>query len=98
MVYMVVETFRNAEPAPIYERLAERGRMMPDNLTYVNSWISEDFSTCWQVMETDDPASFDAWIAQWSDLMDFQVFPVMSSAEARAKAGGDGDPTRLGNA
>lgn len=85
MLYMVIETFKDA-PA-IYERLAEKGRMMPEGLIYVSSWIDEDMSRCFQVMETDDINLFDEWIANWSDLMDFEVIPVITSAEAREKAG-----------
>jgi len=84
MLYMVIEKFKNADPKPIYARLAERGRMMPEGLIYVNSWISEDFSTCWQVMETDDLALMDQWIAHWADLMKFEIVPVLTSAEVRA--------------
>jgi hypothetical protein len=86
---MVVETFlRGARP--VYERAAERGRMLPDGLAYVDSWVDERLDRCFQLMETDDPALFDAWIAQWRDLADFEVVPVISSAEAaeQALAGG----------
>ena len=84
MHYMVIERFTHG-PAPIYSRLAERGRMMPDGLVYVSSWITEDLTTCYQVMETEDPRLFETWIANWSDLMEFDVWPVLSSAEVRAK-------------
>lgn len=86
MLFLVVEKFKDCDHKPIYDRLAEKGRMMPEGLEYVNSWISDDFSTCWQVMEADDPTKFDQWIASWDDLMDFTVVPVMTSAEARAKS------------
>lgn len=84
MHYMVIERFTHG-PEPIYRRLAEKGRMMPDGLVYVSSWITDDLSTCYQVMETDDPAHFEDWIAHWSDLMEFEVRPVLSSAEVRAR-------------
>jgi len=60
MLFMVFEKLAHSNPAPIYQRLAEKGRMMPDGLNYVNSWISEDFATCWQVMETDEQSKLDA--------------------------------------
>lgn len=82
---MVIERFRDGDPAPIYRRLAERGRMMPEGLSYVSSWITEDLTTCYQVMETDNPALFELWIAEWNDLMDFEVIPVLSSAQVRAR-------------
>ena len=86
--YMVVETFTQG-PEPIYERLAERGRMMPEGLQYVDSWIDEtDRSRCFQLMETDDLALFDEWTSNWSDLMEFEVVPVISSAEAAARSQG----------
>jgi Protein of unknown function (DUF3303) len=82
---MVVEQFvRGARP--VYERAAERGRMLPDGLVYVDSWIDESLERCFQLMETDDPALFDEWIANWSDLGEFEVVPVIGSAEATARA------------
>lgn len=87
MHFMVIERFVNSDPGPIYARLAEKGRLMPEGLHYVNSWISEDFSTCWQVMETDDQTKFSEWTRNWDDLVEFEIVPVMSSAEARAKTG-----------
>jgi hypothetical protein len=78
---MVVEEFTHGA-RPIYERLAEKGRMMPDGLEYVDSWIDERMRRCWQLMETDDPALFDEWTANWSDLMSFEIYPVLTSAEA----------------
>jgi hypothetical protein len=85
MLFMVIEKFINRDPQPVYSRLAEKGRMMPEGLTYISSWISDDFSTCWQVMEADDPAKFEEWIRNWDDLVEFKIVPVMTSAEARAK-------------
>ena len=87
MRYLVIERFHDA-PA-IYQRLRERGRMMPDGLSYVESWIAEDLERCFQLVETDDPALFAAWIERWDDLMDFEVVPVVSSAEASARALGE---------
>ena len=84
MHYMVIERFTHG-PAPIYQRLAERGRMMPDGLVYVSSWITDDLTTCYQVMETDDPSLFKDWIANWDDLVEFEVRPVLSSAEVGAR-------------
>jgi len=79
--YMVVERFMHGA-RPVYERAAERGRLLPAGLEYVESWVDEDLSRCFQLMETDDPALFDAWIAGWSDLAEFEVVPVLGSAEA----------------
>jgi hypothetical protein len=84
MVYMIVEHFRNGDPLPVYRRFRDQGRLAPSGVDYVTSWVSEDFRRCFQVMKCDDRRLLDEWIALWDDLMDFEVVPVMSSAEARA--------------
>ena len=84
-LFMVVERFRNGDPAPVYRRYRERGRLAPEGLRYVTSWVSTDGTTCFQVMECEDRALLEAWIAAWSDLVEFSVTPVISSAEAAAK-------------
>ena len=81
---MVVEHFKNGDAAPVYQRFRERGRLAPEGLTYVNSWVDTTLRRCFQLMETDDPTLFDVWIANWSDLVDFEVYPVMTSADAAA--------------
>ncbi len=88
MRFMVIETFKNG-PEPVYARAAERGRMLPPGLSYVESWVdSRRLDRCFQLMEIDDPSLFETWIAAWSDLVDFEVVPVISSAEAAARAAG----------
>jgi hypothetical protein len=82
---MVIERFRNGDAAPVYRRFRERGRLAPDGLTYIASWIDEPMRICYQVMECDDRALLDQWIANWTDLVEFEVIPVMTSAEAVAK-------------
>jgi hypothetical protein len=84
MLYMVIEHFRDGDPLPVYRRFRERGRLAPDGLRYVASWVSEDRKHCYQVMETDDPALLHAWISRWEDLVEFEVVPVTTSAEAAA--------------
>ena len=79
-LYMVVEHFKDA-PA-IYRRFQERGRMAPEGLFYLSSWVEVEFRRCFQLMETDDRRLLDQWIANWSDLTDFEVYPVMTSTEA----------------
>ncbi|HZS60866.1 MAG TPA: DUF3303 family protein [Gemmatimonadaceae bacterium] len=81
-VYMVVEHFRNGDAAPVYRRFRAQGRLAPEGLTYVSSWVDDDLSRCYQVMETHDRALLDQWIANWSDLIEFEVHPVITSAEA----------------
>jgi Protein of unknown function (DUF3303) len=87
MLYMIVEHFRGGDPLPVYRRFRDRGRLAPDGLRYVTSWVSDDFRRCFQVMETDDRELLEAWMANWVDLVDFEVIPVMASAEAVAILG-----------
>jgi hypothetical protein len=82
MLYMVVEHFRNGDAAPVYRRFREKGRMMPEGLEYVSSWIDESIERCYQVMQTADRRLLDQWMANWDDIMDFEVHPVITSAEA----------------
>jgi Protein of unknown function (DUF3303) len=88
MRYMVVELFTQGA-RPVYERLAEKGRMMPPGLEYVESWIDGSLTRCWQLMETEDPALFEEWTANWSDLVTFEIAPVVDSAEAASRAARD---------
>jgi Protein of unknown function (DUF3303) len=87
VLYMVVERFRRGA-APVYERAAEHGRLLPPGLTYVDSWIDERLDRCFQLMETDDRRLLDQWTARWSDLVDFEVVPVITSAEAAERVTG----------
>jgi len=81
MLFMVVEHFKGRNPAAVYKRFAEQGRLMPDGLEYVNSWIEVGMDRCFQVMKTDDPILLQEWIKNWGDLVDFEVIPVVTSAE-----------------
>ena len=85
MLYLVIEHFRNGDPLPIYRRLRAEGRLMPEGLTYVSSWITEDLTRCYQVMETSDRTLLEEWIGRWSDLMAFEVLPVLSSADVQGR-------------
>ena len=80
-LFMVVERFRNGA-APVYRRFRERGRMAPEGLVYVSSWVDENLATCYQVMETTDRELLDEWMRNWEDLVQFEVHPVMTSQEA----------------
>jgi len=84
---MVVERYRRG-PEPVYARVEAKGRMLPDGLRYVDSWVVDDVAMdrCFQLMEADDPALFDEWFAHWADLTEFEVHPVLSSAEAAMRA------------
>ena len=87
MRFMVIERFRDGDPRPVYRRFRDQGRLAPDGLHYVASWVSDDLALCWQVMECDDRALLDAWVARWSDIVDFEVRPVLTSAEVLERIG-----------
>lgn len=92
MLFMVVERFRNRDAKAVYRRLQQSGRMMPEGLSYLGSWIEVNFDRCFQLMECDDPRLFQQWIIQWQDLIDFEVLPVVESkaaAETVASLGGE---------
>jgi hypothetical protein len=82
---MVIEHFRGGDARPVYERFREQGRSAPDGLKYIGSWVTADLAHCYQVMECDDRSLLDEWINAWSDLVEFEVIPVISSREAAAK-------------
>ena len=79
---MVIEQFKGGNSEPVYQRFHERGRMLPEGLSYVDSWVDVNSGRCFQLMETENPQLFDTWIACWSDLVQFEVIPVVTSAEA----------------
>ena len=84
MLFMVIETFRGGDARPVYRRFRDQGRLAPEGLNYVASWVTDDLRRCYQVMECDDRALLDAWIARWEDLVEFEVLPVTTSADAAA--------------
>jgi len=79
---MVIETFRNQDAKPVYARFREEGRMLPEGLAFVESWVSADLERCFQIMECDDEALLQRWTANWSDLVEFEIVPVVTSADA----------------
>ena len=82
MLFMVIERFKNRDAKAVYSRFKEKGRMMPDGLTYVGSWVEYNFDRCFQLMECDDPRLFQQWLVHWEDLGDFEIVRVVSSADA----------------
>ena len=82
MLFMVVERFRTPGALDVYRRARAQGRMIPDDVQYVASWVDLDFATCWQLMEAERPEALDPWLHAWRDLVDFDVIPVRTSAEA----------------
>ena len=92
MLFMIVERFRDGNARPVYERFRRQGRLAPQGLTYVSSWVTSDLTRCYQVMECDDRALLMQWIAAWEDIVDFEIHAVVTSAEATARVLGDGAP------
>ena len=84
MLYMVLEHFKG-DPAPVYRRFRERGRLAPEGLRYVDSWVTSDLQRCYQVMECADRRLLEQWMNEWKDLVDFEVIPIVKSAEAAAR-------------
>ena len=82
MLYMIIEHFKNNDPVPVYRRFRDRGRLAPNGLQYISSWVDEKLERCFQIMETADRDLLDQWITNWSDIVDFEVFAVVSSKEA----------------
>lgn len=83
MLFMVVERFRNRDAKAVYRRFREQGRGMPDGLRYVGSWIEANLERCFQLMECDDARLLQQWVAHWGDLIEFEIVPVVPSAETR---------------
>ena len=81
-LYMIIEHYRNGDAVPVYRRFRDRGRLAPQGLSYISSWVDTKLERCYQLMETDNPQLLDEWMAEWCDLVDFEVHPVFTSAEA----------------
>jgi len=84
MLFMVIETFCNHDARSIYRRLRDKGRMMPEGLAFVSSWVAADLGRCFQVMECGDVTLLQRWVTQWSDLMEFEIVPVVPGKETAA--------------
>jgi hypothetical protein len=91
MTFMIIETYQPGKTTEIYNRFQEKGRMLPEGVHYINSWVTEDLRTCYQLMEAGNIESIREWISHWNDLVDFEVRRVISSAEAAGKAAASPD-------
>jgi hypothetical protein len=91
MLFMIIERFKDRDPTPVYTRFREHGRMMPEGLRYVDSWIEANFDRCFQLMECDDAIMLQRWILQWRDLMEFEIVPVVPSQIVREMFPPSGD-------
>ena len=87
MLYMIVEHFRDGDAVPVYRRFRDQGRLAPDGLRYVGSWVTDDLRRCFQVMECENPELLARWTASWKDLIEFEIIPVVTSADALAAVG-----------
>jgi hypothetical protein len=85
MHFLVIEHFHDGDPVPVYQRFRAQGRLMPEGLQYVSSWITEDLTRCYQVMEAPDRGLLDEWMGHWSDLVAFEVMPVLSSVQVQER-------------
>lgn len=83
MQYLIIERFHPGKLKEIYQRFDEKGRMLPEGVTYINSWIDEKITTCYQVMESESAEKLQQWTGHWNDLVDFEIIPVISSDQAR---------------
>ena len=82
---MIIEHFKNQDSVLVYRRFRDQGRLAPEGLRYVASWVDETLSRCFQLMETSDRRLLDEWMTNWSDIVDFEVYPVITSQEAAEK-------------
>jgi hypothetical protein len=83
MLFMVIEKFRSGNAEAIYRRFHEKGRMQPEGLKYVDSWIDVNLDRCFQLMECDDARLLQQWAARWHDLMEFEIVPVTTSKDTK---------------
>ena len=84
MLFMVIEKYRDGDPKPVYRRFKEKGRLAPPGARYVSSWVATDFERSFQVMDCDDRGILDKWMANWSDIVEFEVIPIITSEKASA--------------
>ena len=96
MLFMVIEHFKNRDAKAVYLRAQEQGRMLPEGLTYVGSWVEDNFDRCFQLMECEDQRLFQQWMVHWEDLVAFEIVHVVSSTEARDAALSEQDLPRVG--
>lgn len=82
MLFMIVEHYRNNDPRPVYKRFREQGRLAPDGVEYISSWVDTELARCFQLMQSPDAELLKEWMSRWEDLVAFEFWPVVTSAEA----------------
>lgn len=82
MLFMVIEHYKDQNAIAVYKRAKEKGRMLPDGLRYVDSWVEANFDRCFQLMESENLNLFQQWIIRWQDLVEVEIIPVVTSKEA----------------
>ena len=93
MLFMVIEHFRDQDGKAVYRRFRDKGRMVPEGLRFVESWVAADLSRCFQIMACDDVAIIQKWAAEWSDLVEFEIVPVALGKETAAALSGESSPS-----
>jgi hypothetical protein len=91
MLFMIIERFKDRDPAPIYARVRGQGRALPEGCRYIESWVEVNFDRCFQLMECDDVMSLQRWVLQWRDLVDFEIVPVSPSGVVRELLAPEGE-------
>ena len=81
MLFMVIERFKKGDAEPIGERFLRSGRMLPQGVTYLASWVDAKGGVCYQIMEAENPEALRGWMSRWDDLIDFEIVPVVTSAD-----------------
>ncbi len=88
MTYLIIEIFKKDKIKMVYKRFAKKGRMLPDGLKYIDSWVDMNLTKCYQIMKCDDEKKLREWVLKWDDLVDFEIIPVLTSNEAHEKVQG----------
>ena len=83
MLFMVIEKFKNQDGKAVYRKLRDGGRALPDGLKFVSSYVTADLGRCFQLMEVDDITLFQKWIADWQEVVEFEVVPVVAGKDTR---------------
>jgi len=74
--YMVVERFKPGLMEKNYEVYNSQGRMFPEGLYYLNSWVNAGNNVCFQLMESNDPSLFEEWFEKWEEFVEFELYPI----------------------